>query len=165
MILCTLGFLFKNGKIILAKKKRKFGVDKWNGYGGVVEENETKIECLVREIKEECGVVIELEKCKELGFVDFEFEGKGERNMKVYMYRVDEFSGKPKESEEMGEPKEFDINKIPYHEMIIGDEKFMPFIIEGKKFKGRIVFSENGERLLECVIVEIPDEKSEIKMM
>ena len=44
MILCTLGFLFKNGKIILAKKKRKFGVDKWNGYGGVVEENETKIE-------------------------------------------------------------------------------------------------------------------------
>ena len=42
---------------------------------------------------------------------------------------------------------------------------WIPLFLKGKKFKGRIVFSENGERLLECVIVEIPDEKSEIKMM
>ncbi|MBI2627569.1 NUDIX domain-containing protein [Candidatus Nomurabacteria bacterium] len=165
MTTCTLGFLFKNGKIILAKKKRKFGVDKWNGYGGVMEKGETKAKCLARETKEECGVIIRLEKCKELGYIVFSFEGKSERDMKVYMYRVDEFLGEPEESEEMGEPREFDVDKIPYNEMIVGDDKFIPFVVEGKKFEGRIYFSENGEKLLRYKVFEIKNDKdNEIKL-
>ncbi|KKQ08044.1 MAG: Hydrolase [Parcubacteria group bacterium GW2011_GWB1_36_5] len=165
MIVCTLGFLFRNGKIILAKKKRKFGVDKWNGYGGVVEKGENKQECLVREIKEECGIIVEKKKCKELGCVDFCFEGKSERNMKVYIYRIDEFLGEPKETEEMGEPREFNVNEIPYHEMIIGDDRFMPFVVEGKNFKGEIHFSVTKEGLLKCEAFEIKEEiTSEIRI-
>lgn len=161
----TLGFLFKNKKIILAKKKRKIGVDKWNGYGGRVEENEDKIESLAREIEEECGAIIEKEKCKELGFVDFYFKGKDELNQRVYIYRIDGFSGEPKETEEMGKPEEFDFNKIPYNEMMKGDENFIPFVLANKKFKGEIHFSENGEKLINCIFIEIANEGDrEIKL-
>lgn len=165
MKIYTLGFLFRNGKIILAKKKRKIGVGKWNGYGGRVEEEEDKPECLVREITEECKVIVEKEKCKELGYIDFYFKDKDELNQRVYIYRIDEFLGEPKETEEMGRPEEFDTNKIPYSEMMVGDDKFIPFVVEGKKFRGEIYFSENGETLTRCVLVEIANEKTnEIKI-
>jgi 8-oxo-dGTP diphosphatase len=162
----TLGFLFRNGKIILAKKKRKIGVDKWNGYGGRMEEGEEKLECLVREIREECGAIVEKGDCKELGEMEFYFEGKSELDNRVFIYRVDKFSGEPKETkEEMGEPKEFSMDEIPYSEMMVGDDKFMPLFLEGKKFKGKIHFSENGEELIESVVNEVVDEKrNEMKL-
>ena len=42
----TLLFLRKDNHILLAMKKRGFGINKWNGAGGKVEEGET-ITCLL----------------------------------------------------------------------------------------------------------------------
>ena len=156
----TLGFLFKKDKIILAKKKRKIGVGKWNGYGGKIHEGETKTEAMVREFKEECEADIKEEDCNELGRVEFSFENQEGIGQNVFIYRIDSFSGEPKETEEMGEPMEFDVKDIPYNEMMLGDDKFVPFIVEGKKFFGRMHYSENGEEILECKIEEIKDEKT-----
>ncbi len=44
----TLVFLFQHGKIFLAKKKRGFGVDRYNGYGGKFEKDEKPITCAKR---------------------------------------------------------------------------------------------------------------------
>ena len=148
----TLGFLFRNGKIILAAKKRKIGVGKINGYGGRVEEGEDRVACLVREIVEECGVIVEKENCKELGYIDFHFEDKPDFNQRVYIYRIHEFFGDPKETEEMGPPEEFEVNEIPYDRMMVGDEKFVPLVVQNKKFKGEVHFSAGGEKLVSCVI-------------
>jgi 8-oxo-dGTP pyrophosphatase MutT (NUDIX family) len=50
----TLMFLFNSqGQILLAMKKRGFGVGKWNGPGGKVQEKETILQAAVREVKEE----------------------------------------------------------------------------------------------------------------
>jgi len=38
-------------------KKRGFGVGKWNGYGGKLEEGESIERCATRELEEECGIV------------------------------------------------------------------------------------------------------------
>lgn len=40
MIIGTLCFIIKNGKVLLARKKRGFGKGKWNGTGGKVKSNE-----------------------------------------------------------------------------------------------------------------------------
>ena len=150
----TLGFLFRNGKIILAEKKRKIGAGKLNGYGGKIEDGEDKIGSLVREVEEECGVLLQEEKCEELGFVDFSRENKKELDARVYVYRIDDFSGEPKEmpGAGMGAPEEFPLDKIPYERMILGTEQFLNFVLEGKKFKGEIRYSEHGESLVKCVV-------------
>ncbi len=163
----TLGFLFKDGKIILAKKKRKIGMDKWNGYGGRQEEGEDLLTCLCRETAEECGVTIDKENIKELGLIDFYFDDNTEISQKVYIYRIDEFSGYPKKTDEMGEPEEFDgeKKKIPYEDMMLGDDKFIPFVLASKKFKGEVHYSENGEKMISCVLTEIRGENNnEIKL-
>ena len=148
----TLGFLFRNGKIILAGKKRKIGFGKLNGYGGRVEEGEDRAGCLVREIVEECGVIVEKENCKELGYIDFHFEDKPDFNQRVYIYRIDEFFGEPVETEEMGKPEEFEVNEIPYNRVMVGDENFVPLVVQNKKFKGEVHFSPDGEKLVSCVL-------------
>ena len=147
----TLGFLFRDGKIILAEKKRKIGVGKLNGYGGRVEEGEEKIGSLIRELGEECGVVVEMGNCNELGHIDFYFDNT-EVSLRVYMYRIDKFYGEPVETEEMGEPEDFNVNEIPYHRMMVGDDKFVPFVVAGKKFKGEVHFSPDGEKIVSYVV-------------
>lgn len=42
-----------DGKVLLGRKKRGFGVSKWNGFGGKIEAGETFLQCAVRELREE----------------------------------------------------------------------------------------------------------------
>lgn len=55
----SVGFAFDDcGHVALIKKNRpKWQKGKFNGIGGHVEEGETPSECMVREFREECGLV------------------------------------------------------------------------------------------------------------
>jgi 8-oxo-dGTP pyrophosphatase MutT (NUDIX family) len=46
--LLTLLFVLKPGKVLLGYKKRGFGVDRWNGFGGKVQQGETIEEAAIR---------------------------------------------------------------------------------------------------------------------
>lgn len=54
----TLLLLRKGNEILLAMKKRDFGVGKYNGIGGKLEENETPEMAMLRETKEEINVIL-----------------------------------------------------------------------------------------------------------
>ena len=51
------------------KKENDFHEGKWNGLGGKLEEGETPEECVIREIKEESGLIIHAPKLH--GFITF----------------------------------------------------------------------------------------------
>lgn len=57
--LLTLMLVFKNEskQVLLGMKKRGFGANKYNGFGGKVEKGETILEGANRELKEEAGIV------------------------------------------------------------------------------------------------------------
>lgn len=151
MQIATLAFLFREDKILLAKKKRGFGVDKWNGYGGKLEGEEKTIENIIREIKEESNLDISENSLKEVGIMDFYFDDKPEWNQKVYVYKIDSFEGEPEETEEML-PKWFSMENIPYEEMWTGDDKWIPCVLKDKYFKGKICFAGKGDKLSSIVI-------------
>ena len=56
----TLCIIKKDDKILLGKKKRRFGAGRWNGYGGKLLPSEELKESLIREIKEELNIDIEI---------------------------------------------------------------------------------------------------------
>ena len=46
--LLTLLFVLKPGKVLLGYKKRGFGADRWNGFGGKVQQGENIEEAAIR---------------------------------------------------------------------------------------------------------------------
>ncbi|MDO8590568.1 MAG: 8-oxo-dGTP diphosphatase [bacterium] len=59
MRLTTLCFLIRGNEVLLAMKKRGFGVGKFNGVGGKVSSGEAVLEAMIREAEEEIGVKID----------------------------------------------------------------------------------------------------------
>ena len=54
----TLVLLRQENRVLLGMKKRGFGVGKWNGFGGKLEPGETVVEAAAREVREECGYIV-----------------------------------------------------------------------------------------------------------
>ena len=44
-------------KILLGMKKRGMGQGKWNGFGGKLKVGETVVQCALRELEEESGLI------------------------------------------------------------------------------------------------------------
>jgi len=137
----TLLFLLKDNQILLAMKKRGFGVDKWNGVGGKLDNNETVSQAAIRECKEEIGVTPLA--IKERAVLDFYF-ADNKLDQQVIVYLCDDWQGEPCETEEMA-PKWFKLDQIPYDKMWRDDELWLPQVIEGKHVKGSFYFDEKYE--------------------
>lgn len=133
----------RNEEIFLGMKKRGFGVGRWNGFGGKVKDGESIEDGARREVLEECGMRVE--NLEEYGVIDFEFQGNPEI-LEVHVFSVTEFSGEPKESEEM-RPQWFAFDAIPYNMMWSDDVYWLPLLLKGKKFKAKFLFDKNDKVL------------------
>jgi len=147
----TLVVIEKDNKVLLGMKKRGFGMGKWNGFGGKVQEGETIEDAAKREIFEEASVTVD--SMEKLGTLDFCWKGKEQDILEVNIFKATDFSGEPSESEEM-KPQWFGINEIPFEKMWPDDKYWMPLFLENKKFTGRFVFDENSQ-VLEHELSEI----------
>ena len=144
----TLLFLQREGEILLAMKKRGFGVDKWNGVGGKVEEGETYEAAAIRECQEEIGVTPRsLKKVGELHFHDLP-----DTEHYCHLYTTTDWEGEPIETEEMS-PQWFAQSDIPYSKMWPDDEIWMPLVLENKLFKGVVTIDDN--KVTEQEITEV----------
>jgi len=134
-------------------KKRGFGEGRWNGFGGKVEEGETIEDSILREIKEEAGIVpTDLQK---RGIFEFTFEGDAQI-LEVHFFSAQEFEGEPFESEEM-RPQWFKEDEIPFEDMWPDDKHWFPLFLKGKNFKGKFHFQDH-DILLEHDIEEVDSE-------
>ncbi len=131
--------LVKGKNILLGMKKIGLGAGRWNGFGGKVEIGETIEDAVKREVYEEVGVTTH--EIEQIGILEFSFEGQ-EDVMEAHIYKSQDFTGEPKESNEM-RPKWFDLHAIPYSEMWQDDIFWLPLLLAGKKFTGKFHFGEN----------------------
>lgn len=146
----TLCIVHQKPRILLGMKKRGFGVGKWNGFGGKVQENETIEEAAIREVKEEAG--IDVDNLIKHGIIEFEFQGNPEI-LEIHLFRAHAFAGIPAESEEM-KPRWFTESSLPYDEMWADDRHWMPLFLEGKMFRGKFLF-QGHEHILDWSLEEV----------
>jgi len=143
--LATLCYILRDGKVLLIKKKRGFGANKYNGVGGKVEEGEGVLEAAIREIREEVG--IEPLELRYAGVLEFYSEG-GAPDWIVHVYTCSEAEGIPRPSEE-AEPYWFPIKDLPFDEMWEDDRLWLPEVLKGRKVRGRFRFNKDYSKLLE----------------
>jgi len=150
----TLVFLVKQSggnvtDICLAMKKRGFGVGRWNGSGGKVNEPIESVEVAAkREVGEEIGVVIrDLKKMAELSFF---FPHNKKWNQMVHVFFALDWKNEPSPSEEMF-PRWFKTMDIPYSEMWPDDIFWLPKVLGGEKLKAKFVFGENDTLMSQAI--------------
>ena len=142
---CTLIFLRKEGRILLAMKKRGFGSNRFNGIGGKIDPGETIEQALIRETEEEIEVTPS--HYWKVARHDFLQEnGENPWRMIVHVYLCDEWVGEPTETEEMA-PEWFNEADIPYSNMWADDEFWLPQVLRGEKNEGVFHFDETDTLL------------------
>lgn len=134
----TLCFVHDEEKILLGMKKRGFGANRWNGYGGKLQDGETIEEAAIREFKEEAGININALEKRGL----LRFTGEAEEDFIVHIFKVTDYDGNPIETEEMS-PGWFNHSEIPFDDMWPDDIHWLPLFLRGDLFKG--VFDFDGD--------------------
>uniref|UniRef100_A0A8C4MS22 Oxidized purine nucleoside triphosphate hydrolase n=1 Tax=Equus asinus asinus TaxID=83772 RepID=A0A8C4MS22_EQUAS len=148
--LYTLVLVLEPQRVLLGMKKRGFGVGRWNGFGGKVQEGETIEDGAKRELQEESGLTVDA--LHKVGQIVFEFAGDPEL-MDVHIFRTDSVRGTPVESDEM-RPQWFQLDQIPFEDMWPDDRYWFPLLLQKKKFHGYFKFRGHNT-ILEHTLREV----------
>jgi len=145
----TLCFLVKEKEekisdICLGLKKRGFGINRWNGFGGKVKEGETIEQAMERETEEESSV--DIKNFYKVAVISFFFPHRPDWSQEVHAYFCKDWVGEVKESEEMS-PKWFSVSEIPFDSMWGDDIYWLSKAIGGELLKARFVFGKSDEVL------------------
>jgi 8-oxo-dGTP pyrophosphatase MutT (NUDIX family) len=143
MKLVTILFLRKENQVLLAMKKRGFGVGKWNGVGGKAAPGEDETEAAIRECQEEIGVTAIGPKL--IGKIKFSEKTDPNFGHHAHIFVATKWLGEPVETEEM-RPQWFDIQNIPYHQMWVDDKLWLPLMLAGKRFEAEITL--DGDKIV-----------------
>ncbi|MGK9477680.1 NUDIX hydrolase [Melioribacter sp. OK-6-Me] len=141
MQLATLCYVIENNKILMmhrVKKENDMHEGKWNGLGGKFEAGETPEECVIREVREESGLIITNPRLR--GFITFPLFD-GEKDWYVFVYTASKFNGNLINS------SEGNLEWIPYEEfgklnLWEGDKIFIPWLFQEKFFSAKFVYKE-----------------------
>ncbi len=128
----TLCYVTHNGKTLMLHRVTKKGdvhKGKWNGLGGKFIPGESPEECVVREVREECGLKIKNPRLRGvLTFPGF----TPDTDWLVYVYTANRFAGKPTTTDE-GRLAWIPSNKILSLPLWDGDKHFLKWL-KGKSF-------------------------------
>jgi 8-oxo-dGTP diphosphatase len=141
----TLIFVVHEGEVLLIRKKRGLGAGKITAPGGRLEDEETPLECALRELHEELRVTAT--SAEAAGELRFQFVDG--HSIHVWAFRALGFSGTAAETEE-AVPLWTPLDSLPWDEMWADDRLWVPLLLEGRRFDGRFVF--DGDRMLDHVV-------------
>jgi 8-oxo-dGTP diphosphatase len=95
MIVVAAGLIHKDGKLLITQRPHgTHGALKWEFPGGKLEENEDPKECLKREIREELGVKVEVDRIE-----DVLFHRYPDRSVLLLFYNCRLVSGEPEKKQ------------------------------------------------------------------
>ena len=147
MKMTTLCYIEKEGKYLMlhrVKKHHDINAGKWIGVGGHVENGETPEECLLREVKEETGLVLTAYRLR--GLVTFLSDVCEPELMCVFT--ADAFDGEMIECDEgeLAWVEKSDVLALPAWE---GDRVFLERLLSGDERFFSIKLRDEGDKLVE----------------
>lgn len=143
-VLTTLAYLVKGGSVLFLyrdKKKDDENEGKYIGVGGHVEEGESYVACMKREVKEETGYSVRRYIYK--GKIDFLNEDQGIQKERMYLFLVGSFEGKEEICPE-GDLSWIPEEQIPTLPLWEGDRTFLPYLFKDSGTFSMKLYYEKG---------------------
>ncbi len=153
MKLATICYVQESNKTLLICSKKKADPRynaKWNGLGGKIQEGETPIEGAIREVFEESGLIVKDPILH--GEILFPKMAREKEDFYCYVYVFKGYEGDLKESKE-GILEWVDTDKILDRPTWTSDRIFLPWVLQGKKFKATFTYAEDGKTILDHSVV------------
>ena len=151
----VLAYIFKGEEVLLLlrnKKEKDINKNKYIGIGGHIEKNESSIEALKREIKEETNLdILNAFYHGEIHFIDTGYEEI------MHLFSVYEYTGTIKPCDE-GELHWINIKDFDSLNMWEGDKYFIPYILKKETFETMKIVYEHSR--LKSVIINGEEIKS-----
>lgn len=127
------------------KKKNDLNNAKWIGVGGHIEIGEAKEEALLREVKEETGLIL----------LSYQYHGKvifknNNYQEVMYLYTSDSFTGELIDCDE-GELHWVDIDKVLSLNIWEGDKEFLKLLVNNEK-DFILALTYHGDKLINTEI-------------
>ena len=141
MKLATLCYIQKDNKTLMlhrVKKEDDMHQGKWNGLGGKLEPGESPEECVIREVREECGLTLRNPILK--GIMTFPQFSKGE-DWWAFIFIAREFEGSLKESSE-GDLEWIDNDKLFDLDLWDGDKIFIEWLKKKGFFSAKFIYKD-----------------------
>ncbi len=145
-------YLERDGSYLMLyrnKRENDLNQGKYVGIGGHLEKGETKEAALIREVREETGLILRDFKYRgDLVFINDDYQEI------MYLYTSDNFSGSLKECDE-GELMWVKKDKLLSLNLWEGDRVFLPLLMNTDKFlKMKLIYSKDQ-------LVQVIDESEE----
>ena len=145
MILSTVCYIEKEGKYLMlhrTKKQNDINKEKWLGIGGKFEDKESPEDCIIREVKEETGLILNSVKLRGmLTFINTICETEY-----IYIFTSDDFTGNLIECNE-GDLQWVEKDKVTSLNLWEGDKIIIEKIKENSPFF-TIKYKYDGDTLL-----------------
>lgn len=145
----TLCFLIQHGctdSVLLGRKKRGFGLGKYNGFGGKIEPGEEATQAAVREVAEECGLLVDPSDLMRAGHLTFFFPASPSYDHDVTLFVATTWTGQVVETEEMA-PQWFPLRDLPFSRMWQDDAHWLPHVLAGGLVEAEFTFANDNETI------------------
>ncbi|WVQ75808.1 hypothetical protein IAR50_005441 [Cryptococcus sp. DSM 104548] len=120
-------------KFLLGLKRRGMGYGLYNGYGGKPEKRESMLDCAMRELHEESGLIANKDGIRLKGLLLTSRPTSTESDVKsllrIHIYECTSWSGDPIETEEMT-PEWFTRGNLPLERMWPEARKYVPVVLD-----------------------------------
>ena len=135
----VMGFLVKQGKVLLGRRMTGRAVGAVSGFGGRLLECETSQQGIVREVREECGIqCLAVHPLARLRIIGVDDNLVHEASYAADIFWCSQFRGNPVATDEML-PFWCPIERVPYDGMWDSDFQWLPLALHGYHCDIRIV--------------------------
>lgn len=147
-IIATVVYPLTEKSILLGYKKTgpSHLRNRYNGFGGTVEANESIEEAAIRELQEECEIFTLPAWLVKVGVAEFHLNGV--LSFIVHFFLARHWNGTPRETREMV-PELFPIENPPYDRMLPADKFLLPAALRPRNapYSARIYYTRVGSEM------------------